>query len=112
MRTSSFLLVTFLAAPAIANPNPIELANDYTVKISAAVEYAFGDENKGTSRGAGFLIDRERGWVLTNAHVARRAPATIRVNFKGQTPVRAKRLYIDTHLDVSILQFGNVERLH
>ena len=104
MRTSSFLLVTFLAAPAIANPNPIEKANDYTVKISAVVEYAFGAENKGTSRGAGFLIDRERGWILTNAHVARRAPATIRVNFKGQTATRAQRLYIDTHLDVSILQ--------
>jgi len=104
LRTSAFFLGTILAAPALASPNPIELANDYTVKISSAVEYAFGDENKGTSRGAGFLIDRERGWILTNAHVARRAPATIRVNFKGQASVRAQRLYIDTHLDVSILQ--------
>ena len=42
----------------------------FTVKISSAVEYPFGQDFKGTSRGAGFLVDRERGWILTNAHVA------------------------------------------
>ena len=101
------IFVTFAATqaikPALAN-DVIEDANHFTVQISAAVEYPFGEENKGTSKGAGFLIDRERGWIMTNAHVARRAPAKIRVNFKGQTSTIVERLYIDTHLDLSILK--------
>jgi S1-C subfamily serine protease len=79
-------------------------ANRFTVQISATVEYPFGEENKGTTKGAGFLIDRERGWIMTNAHVARRAPAKIRVNFKGLPTTLAERIYIDTHLDLAILK--------
>jgi len=82
----------------------IDDANRFTVQISSAVEYPFGDEDKGTSKGAGFLIDRELGWIMTNAHVARRAPAKIRVNFKGLQSTLVERYYIDTHLDLAILR--------
>jgi len=87
-----------------AKADVIDGANRFTVQISAAVEYPFGEENKSTSRGAGFLIDRERGWIMTNAHVARRAPAKIRVNFKGLPSTLVQRFYIDTHLDLAILK--------
>ena len=50
----------------------IEQAGRYTVKIITAVEYPFGVERKGTRTGSGFLIDRQRGWILTNAHVAKK----------------------------------------
>jgi S1-C subfamily serine protease len=87
-----------------ARADVIDNANLFTVQISSAVEFPFGDENKGTAKGAGFLIDHARGWIMTNAHVARRAPAKIRVNFKGQTSTLIERLYIDTHLDLAILK--------
>ena len=96
--------VCLLVGAASVSADVIEDANRFTVQISSAVEYPFGAEFKGTTKGAGFLIDRERGWVLTNAHVARRAPAKIRVNFKGLEKVDAERVYIDTHLDLSILK--------
>ena len=90
--------------PTVTIADVIDDANRFTVQISAAVEYPFGEENKGTSKGAGFLIDRERGWIMTNAHVARRAPAKIRVNFKGLPSTVVERFYIDTHLDLAILK--------
>ena len=102
-KTMIIAIAVMLPASAKSS-NLIKEAGNYTLKISAAVEYAFGSENKSTSRGAGFLIDRERGWVLTNAHVARRAPAVLRVNFRGSSPFRAKRIFIDTHLDLAILE--------
>jgi len=106
MRNSliAFFIVSFLSIPRTALADVIDDANSFTVQISAAVEYPFGAENKGTSKGAGFLIDRERGWIMTNAHVARRAPAKIRVNFKGLTSTIVERIYIDTHLDLAILK--------
>ena len=66
------IFVTLIAAqaskPALAN-DVIEAAGRYTVKITTAVDYSFGNEKKGTWRGSGFLVDRERRWILTNAHV-------------------------------------------
>lgn len=106
-KSLSLALVTVILLGTSALPaysDAIDEANRFTVKISSAVEYPFGEEIKGTTRGAGFLIDKERGWVLTNAHVARRAPAKIRVSFKGQSSFTAERLFIDTHLDLSVLK--------
>ena len=96
--------VSLFAFQAPVKADVIDDANRFTVQISSAVEYPFGEEFKGTSKGAGFLIDRERGWILTNAHVARRAPAKIRVNFKGLPSTIVERFYIDTHLDLAILK--------
>ena len=98
----SAIALIFITVPAFSDV--IDDANKHTVQISAAVEFPFGEEIKGTSKGAGFLIDRERGLIMTNAHVARRAPAKLRVNFKGLPTTIVERLYIDTHLDLAILR--------
>ena len=47
-------------------------AIQYTVKIRTSVEIPFAGDDKGTVEGAGFLVDRERRWLLTNAHVVSR----------------------------------------
>jgi serine protease Do len=106
-KTDVLITIPFIALcilPSAATADVIDDANRFTVQISSAVEYPFGYENKGTSKGAGFLIDRELGWIMTNAHVARRAPAKIRVNFKGLQSTLVERFYIDTHLDLAILK--------
>ena len=41
---------------ASASDNVIENAGRFTVKITTAVDVPFGDEKKGTWRGAGFLV--------------------------------------------------------
>ena len=97
MRASSVAMATVLAMSAVpaSAKDVIEDASRFTVKTMTAIEYAFGSESKGAFRGSGFLVDRERGWILTNAHVAGRSPSTVRINFKDQPRVTAKKLYID-----------------
>ena len=82
----------------------IEQASRYTVKIITAVDYPFGSDKKGTGIGSGFLIDKERGWLLTNAHVVRKSPSTIRVSFKDQPFSAAEKVHVDNHLDLAIIR--------
>lgn len=100
------MLVAFLAfsAPSLAHSQSvISDAALYTVKISSAVAFPFGNDVKGASFGSGFVIDRERGWIITNAHVAKRSPSTLQVSFKDQPFAPAKKLYVDPHLDLAII---------
>ena len=107
---SRTILMAGLAFTALATqgraqaPDVIEQAGRYTVKIITAVDYPFGTEKKGTGIGSGFLIDRERGWFLTNAHVAKKSPSTIRLNFKDQPSQSAEKIYVDNHLDLAVIR--------
>ena len=78
-------------------------ADSYTVLVKTIVHHPFGDDCKGSSFGAGFVIDKQRGWILTNAHVASRSPAKITTKFRGGEPITAKRVYVDPFLDLAIL---------
>ena len=82
----------------------ISEASLYTVKFTTAVDYPFGNDRKGTSRGSGFLVDKERGWILTNAHVASRSPSHLRVSFKDQPYTAAQKVYVDNHLDLAVIK--------
>jgi S1-C subfamily serine protease len=84
--------------------DPIADAALFTVKTTTAVDYPFGSDRKTTGRGAGFLIDRERGWILTNAHVAKRSPSIIRVSFQNHPYVSASKVYVDNHLDMAVIK--------
>ena len=97
------LIASQAIQPALAN-DVIEAAGRYTVKITTAVDYSFGSEKKGTWRGSGFLVDRERGWILTNAHVAGKSPSTVRVSFKDRPYSKVEKIYVDNHLDLAVLR--------
>jgi len=75
----------------------------YTVQIKSAVPVPFEGEEQGAWRGAGFLVDRQRGWIMTNAHVASRSPSTIEVGFKDRDFVDAYKVYVDPYLDLAII---------
>ncbi len=94
--------------PAQAEPSPEEVlaeAAHYTVKIQVQNEIALNQDDPGSLSGTGFLIDRKRGWLLTNAHVATRSPATIKVQFKdGNRLIAAKRIHVDPLMDLAILE--------
>ncbi len=100
-------LLALAASPARAAVQDAEAAladaDTYTVLIRTTVRYPFGEDTQGRSRGAGFVIDRDRGWILTNAHVTSRSVASITVNFRGGEPVTARRVYVDPVLDLAIL---------
>ena len=82
----------------------IEQANRYTIKIVTAVDYPFGSDKKGTIRGSGFLVDKKRGWFLTNAHVASKSPSSIRASFKDRPYAAIEKVYVDNHLDLAIIK--------
>ena len=56
--------------------------------------------------GAGFLVDKERGWIVTNAHVASYSPAKINVSFKDEDFVLGETVYVDTYLDLAVIKIA------
>ena len=107
MNFKSKLMATFVAVivwASTVDASPIDDASKYSVRIKSNVRYAFAEEDAGTSNGAGFLIDRKRGWVLTNAHVSGYGTGVIEVSFKGYDYFEAKPVYIDPELDLAVVQ--------
>lgn len=105
----SIVALFFGSATSAQTPPPPEdvlaEAARYTVKIQVQNEIALNQDQPGSASGTGFLIDRERGWLLTNAHVATRSPATIKVQFKdGKQLIAAKRIHVDPLMDLAILE--------
>ena len=87
-------------------PTPEQVLADaalYTVKIRVQNQIAFNQDSAGSASGTGFLIDRERGWILTNAHVATRSPSLVKVSFKGGEQIDARRIHVDPLIDLAIL---------
>jgi S1-C subfamily serine protease len=99
----ALLLLTAAGKP---QPTPEQVLADaarFTVKVQVQNEIAFNQDGGGAGAGTGFLIDRERGWLLTNAHVATRSPSIVKVTFKDGKPIEAKRIHVDPLIDLAIL---------
>ena len=100
--------VALLASgPAMAAQTAEEIlgqAARYTVRITSLTSIALNQDSGGSASGAGFLIDKERGWIRTNAHVATRSPVVLKVAFKDDKELPSKRLHVDPLLDVAIIR--------
>lgn len=79
-------------------------AAGYTVKLTVTSEFAFIESEPGSWRGAGFLVDRQRGWLLTNAHVAGYVPTLIEAQFRGGKNIPAKAIFVDNMQDIAVLE--------
>ena len=93
-----------LAASAPPADVILEEANQYTVKIRRASTVGLNEDDGTSAQATGFLVDSARGWILTNAHVASRSPATLTVSFKGEKYISARRIFVDRLLDVAVLE--------
>jgi len=82
----------------------------YTVQLRAALPLPFEPDVKGTQRGAGFVIDSARGWIMTNAHVVGRSPSRIEAATHGSGYGEVRKLYVDPHLDIAILEVPEERR--
>jgi hypothetical protein len=103
LKLMSFMFIGLLF-PMTAVASPIEDASKYSVRVKSTVQYAFAEEEAGTGEGAGFLVDKGRGWVLTNAHVSGYGTGDIEVSFQGQDFVPVEAVYIDPELDLAVLK--------
>ncbi|MFQ5546484.1 MAG: trypsin-like peptidase domain-containing protein [Acidiferrobacterales bacterium] len=79
-------------------------ALSYTVKVKATVDLPFVEDSKGTGKGAGFVVDAKRGWIMTNAHVVSHSPAKVTIAFHKQKYVTASKIYVDPYLDLAVLK--------
>ena len=82
----------------------------YTVQIRTTVDMPFTEDTRSSSMGAGFVVDAERGWVMTNAHVAARSPSEVRIRFQRGDYHEAKKVYVDPYLDLAILELDASQR--
>ncbi len=107
---AAVMLAFALPAHADRSEEIFRHALDYTVQVRAAVPAPFEPDVKGTVRGAGFVVDAARGWVLTNAHVVARSPSRVEVARHGQDFHEARKLYVDPHLDVALVELPPAAR--
>lgn len=109
---SKIALVVCLIAPAAIpqesdRSGAIQAATEATVLIKTHLKHGFLEDDQATGRweGSGFLINKEKGWILTNAHVAGYGPSELRLKFEGQDKYsNAKRLFVDSKHDVAVLE--------
>lgn len=112
LRILSLLVVSTFTLPyanaqSDASESVFKKALAYTVQIKAAVPLPFDGDQKGFGQGSGFVVDRERGWVMTNAHVVSRSPARIEAAFYEGEFQEAKKLYVDPFLDLALIEVGD-----
>jgi serine protease Do len=84
-----------------------EQAFAYTVQVRTSVPLAFIQDDQGVSSGAGFVVDKARGWIMTNAHVTSYSPARVEVAFGLGRFRPAKRIWVDPFLDLAVLEVSN-----
>lgn len=105
MIVAATALIFFNAEACQAAPSAKLLAdaNSYTAKVDVSGAIAFNEDDGKPGFATAFLIDKKRGWLLTNAHVVGRSPATILVAFKGEKSTEASRIYVDSFMDIAII---------
>ncbi len=97
-----------LAARVETGVEPIfAAARSYTAYVRTRIEIPYIEDEQQSQIGAAFLVDRERGWLLTNGHVTGRSPGTVEVFFIDGKTRPARPIYIDPYLDVAVLEVAN-----
>ena len=115
MKTTRILLTLFIAtwsvdsalAAEVDRSGAIQSATEATVLIKTHLKHGFLEDDQATGRweGSGFLINKEKGWILTNAHVAGFGPVGLRLRFEDQDNFsKAERLFVDSKHDVAVLK--------
>ena len=81
----SLLVVSGVASAEMASRH-VARASDAVVMIKGHLVHGLleDDDPYGRWTGTGFLIDREKGWIMTNAHVSGYGPTHLRVRFEDQ----------------------------
>src|SRR6056297_227846 len=77
-------------------------AADYTVRVQTRIEQALATDDVGVSEGAGFVVDIERGWIVTNRHVVGASPSEVRVALRDGTHQPASKVYVDPLSDIAV----------
>ena len=89
----SIIFTFLLTNNSFSSENVLNQASLYTVKIRTSIDRPFHEDDKaGLIRGSGFLIDKENGLIITNAHITGRSKSKIKVAFKDYGFETAKQV--------------------
>ena len=87
----------------------IDEASNYTVRFRVLVDHPFvedTDEDDVVKSwvGAGFVVDKSLGLIVTNAHVSGVANTYIKIAFKGERFIKSELVYVDPELDIALVK--------
>lgn len=105
----AIIFTTAKADFAIEKQEGIEKIRQAIVTINSRVSLC-AYENNGTWSGTGFIVDLEKGFLVTNAHVVGRAcSGTYFITFYNGQQAEAKVTYYDMYADFAILKIDPQE---
>ncbi|NND89288.1 MAG: hypothetical protein HKN42_00390 [Granulosicoccus sp.] len=84
----------------------VSRAADSVVSLQLSQLRTFDDSLQGGSNATGFVVDAERGIVLTNRHVVGSGPIRLSATFQNQERVDAVPLYRDPIHDFAFLRYN------
>jgi len=108
MRLLILVPLLLAASPGVAQSpgeQAFQAAKLWTVHIKGSLNEPFSEDDVGSWYGSGLVVDAERGWVLTNAHVASHSYARLSLSFATGKTFPATRLYVDPYLDLAVLAY-------
>ena len=112
-----FILIYFLTASINAFAQSfIDDASNYTVRFRVLVDHPFvedtdDDEIVRSWVGAGFVVDKSLGLIVTNAHVSGAGNTYIKIAFKGERFIKSELIYVDPELDIALVKINPRTRL-
>jgi len=102
-----FSSALMLSNNAFAQLEIFHKALSATAYIESHTYYGFEEDEKAENAtiGSGFLLDKSRGLIMTNAHVAGHGPTKLALRFYGQkTLITASRYFVDPYHDIALLK--------
>lgn len=109
------LVAAFFTPAAIADTEEagwaktVSLVADSVVSLQLSQLRSFDDTPQGNSSATGFVVDAERGIVLTNRHVVGSGPIRISATFQNQERVDVVPLYRDPIHDFAFVRYNPAE---
>lgn len=104
--TAAIVSATCIATQVLA-ADFSSAAKTYTVHLrssaSAAILKSKAANVQTNFEGAGFVVDKERGWLLTNGRIFDNGIGKVEIAFPSHEFVGAKVKYVDPELDFSVL---------
>ncbi|MCP4272282.1 MAG: hypothetical protein GY781_10000, partial [Gammaproteobacteria bacterium] len=101
---SSMIHIPLLAETASWKSTIDEVTNSI-VSIQLEVPRAFETSRPMSSQGTGFVVDAERGIIMTNRHIVQPGPVTATAVFVNQEEVELKPIYRDPVHDFGFFKF-------
>lgn len=85
-------------------PDVVRALKKTVVNIDLATPVALVDDKRTAATGTGFVVDAERGLVVTNRHISTVSPTVYQVRFNDGSFAPARCVYYDVAQDFAVLK--------